>query len=122
MVQKMNDKIAKIKQMILASQSRQKSFSDRRQKDLEFEVGDKVFLQVSPMKGVYWFGSRGKLRPRFVGPFDIVERIGLVAYCVALSPHLSGVLGISSHIALSTRLRGSKAHGGAQVIDYRPGD
>ena len=91
MVQMMNDKIVKIKQTMLASQSRQKSFSNQRWKDLEFEVGDKVFLRVSLMKGVYRFGSRGKLRPHFVGLFEIVERIGPVAYHMALPPHLSSV-------------------------------
>ncbi len=114
MVQKMNERIAEVRQMMLASQSRQKSLSDRRRKDLEFVVGDKVFLRVSPMKGVYRFGSRGKLRPRFVGPFEIVERIGPVAYRVALPPHLSGVHDVF-HVAVLRKYLHDPSH----VVDYR---
>uniref|UniRef100_A0A2N9EM84 Reverse transcriptase n=1 Tax=Fagus sylvatica TaxID=28930 RepID=A0A2N9EM84_FAGSY len=60
-------------------------------KDLEFEVGDMVFLRVAPMKGVMRFGKKGKLSPRFVGPFEILEKIGPVAYRLALPPALSGI-------------------------------
>ena len=80
MVQQMNLQIAMIRQKMLASRSRKKSFNDRRQKDLQFEIGDKVFLWVSPMKGVYHFGTHGKLKPRYIGPFEIVEQVGPVAY------------------------------------------
>ena len=58
---------------------------------MEFEVGDHVFLKVSPMKPVMRFGSKGKLSPRFVGPFEILERVGHVAYRVALPPSMSKV-------------------------------
>uniref|UniRef100_A0A2N9EEP8 RNA-directed DNA polymerase n=1 Tax=Fagus sylvatica TaxID=28930 RepID=A0A2N9EEP8_FAGSY len=71
--------------------SRQKSYADKRRKDLEFEVGDMVFLRVAPMKGVMRFGKKGKLSPRFVGPFEILEKIGPVAYRLALPPALSGI-------------------------------
>ncbi len=54
--------------------------SDNRRRDLEFEVGDMVFLRISPWKGVLRFGKRGKLSPRYIGPYRIVERIGEVAY------------------------------------------
>lgn len=62
-----------------------------RRKDLEFRIGDKVFLKVAPMKGVLRFGKKGKLRPRFIGPFDVLERIGDVAYRLALPPELSAI-------------------------------
>ena len=70
------------------AESRQKSYADVRRKDLEFEVGDKVFLKVAPMKGVLRFEKKEKWSPRFVGPFDILERIGVVAYRLALPPSL----------------------------------
>ncbi|XP_042425912.1 uncharacterized protein LOC122013751, partial [Zingiber officinale] len=70
---------------------RQKSYADRRRRPLEFSVGDHVFLRVSPTKGVKRFGLRGKLAPRYIGPFEILERIGAVAYRLALPPSLSGV-------------------------------
>ena len=58
---------------------------------MEFQVGDHVFLRVSPLRGVRRFEKKGKLSPRFIGPFEILERIGQVAYRLALPPSLSGV-------------------------------
>ena len=62
-----------------------------RRRPLEFEVGDHVFLKVMPKRGVARFGKRGKLSPRFIGPFEILERVGTVAYRLALPPSMSGV-------------------------------
>ncbi|KAL4032926.1 hypothetical protein IC575_006009 [Cucumis melo] len=91
LVQTTNVAIQKIRARMLTAQSRQKSYADRRHKDLEFEVGDMVFLKVAPMKGVLRFEKKGKLSPRFVGPFEILERIGALAYRLALPPSFSGV-------------------------------
>ena len=73
------------------AQSRQKSYADVRRRPLEFEVGDHVFLKVMPKRGVVRFGKRGKLSPRFIGPFEILKRIGVVAYRLALPPNMSSV-------------------------------
>ncbi|WVZ81473.1 hypothetical protein U9M48_028847 [Paspalum notatum var. saurae] len=73
------------------AQSRQKSYSDKRRRPLAFEEGDHVYLRVSPMKGVHRFGVKGKLAPRYVGPFKITERCGTVAYRLELLPHLAAV-------------------------------
>ena len=73
------------------AQDRQKFYADKRRTDLEFEVGDKVFLKVSPLRNVVRFGSVGKLAPRFVGPFPIIEKIGKMAYRVELPERLAGV-------------------------------
>ena len=62
-----------------------------RRRPLEFEVGDHVFLKVMPKRGVVRSGKRGKLSSRFIGPFEILERIGVVAYRLALPPNMSGV-------------------------------
>ena len=62
-----------------------------RRRPLEFEVGDHVFLKAIPKRGVVRFGKRGKLSPRFIGPFEILERMGTVAYRLTLSPSMSGV-------------------------------
>ena len=76
---------------MLATQSRQKSYADVRRRKLEFNVGDKVFLKVAPIKGIMRFGMKGKLSPRFIGPFEILERVGEVAYKLALPPSLADV-------------------------------
>nr|GFC91193.1 putative reverse transcriptase domain-containing protein [Tanacetum cinerariifolium] len=71
------------------ARSRQKSYADKRRKPLEFKVRDRVLLKVSPWKGVVRFGKKGKLAPRYVGPFEIVERVGQVAYRLKLPQELS---------------------------------
>ncbi|XP_022841995.1 uncharacterized protein LOC111365692 [Olea europaea var. sylvestris] len=67
------------------------SYANKRRKELTFEVGEKVFLKVAPMKGILRFGKKGKLSPRFIGPFEILEKIGNVAYRLALPLKLSAV-------------------------------
>nr|GFA07340.1 putative reverse transcriptase domain-containing protein [Tanacetum cinerariifolium] len=79
-VQETTDKIVQIKERLKVARDRQKSYADKRQKPLEFSVGEKVLLKVSPRKGVVRFGKRSKLSPRYVGPFEIVERIDPVMY------------------------------------------
>ncbi|GJR93562.1 putative reverse transcriptase domain-containing protein [Tanacetum coccineum] len=90
-VQETTEKISHIKDRLKTVRDRQKSYADKRRKRLEFSVGDHVLLKVSPWKGVVRFGKKGKLAPRFVGPFEITERIGPVAYKLRLSQELNGV-------------------------------
>nr|GEY55228.1 hypothetical protein [Tanacetum cinerariifolium] len=90
-VQETTDKIVQIKERLKVAQDRQNSYADNRRKPLEFSVGDKVLLKVSTRKGVVRFGKRSKLSPRYVGPFEIVERIGRVAYRLRLPQELVGV-------------------------------
>ncbi|GJW14705.1 putative reverse transcriptase domain-containing protein [Tanacetum coccineum] len=85
------DKVVLIKEKLKAARDRQKSYADKRRKPLEFEVGNQVLLKVSPWKGVVRFRKMGKLAPRYVGPFEILERIGLVAYRLRLLEELSSV-------------------------------
>jgi hypothetical protein len=72
-------------------QSRQKSYVDRRRRELSFDVGDFIYLKVSPMRGLRHFKVRGKLAPRFIGPFKILEKRGALAYQLELPPQLSDV-------------------------------
>ncbi|GJU24239.1 putative reverse transcriptase domain-containing protein [Tanacetum coccineum] len=90
-VHETTEKIIQIKKRIQAARDRQKSYADRRRKPLEFEVGDKVMLKVSPWKGVIRFGKRGKLNPRYIGPFKILDRVGTLAYRLELPEQLSRV-------------------------------
>ena len=90
-IEETNEKIAIIQQRLKTAQSRQKSYADKRRRPLEFEVGDYVLLKVSPRKGISRFGRKGKLSPRYVGPFQITARVGLVAYRLALPPELAFV-------------------------------
>ncbi|KAL0544048.1 hypothetical protein IC582_019159 [Cucumis melo] len=115
LVQSTNEAIQKIRSRMHTAQSRQKSYADVRRKDLEFEVGDKVFLKVAPMKGVLRFERRGKLSPRFVGPFEILERIGPVAYRLALPPSLSTVHDVF-HVSMLRKYVPDPSH----VVDYEP--
>ena len=91
MIKDTSEKVILIRQRLLMAQSRQKSYVDVRRRPLEFEVGDHVFLKVMPKRGVVRFDKRGKLSPRFIGPFEILERIGTVAYRLAFPPSMSGV-------------------------------
>ncbi|GKF12417.1 hypothetical protein Tco_0050343, partial [Tanacetum coccineum] len=77
--QKTTEKISEIKDRHKAARDRQKSYTDKRRKPLEFNVGDYVLLKVSPWKSVVCFGKKGKLAPRFVRPFEIIEKVGPVA-------------------------------------------
>ncbi|GJS17573.1 hypothetical protein Tco_0412045 [Tanacetum coccineum] len=74
-----------------AARDHQKSYADNRSKSLEFEIGDQVLLKVSPWKGVIRFGKKGKLAPRYVGPFEILERVCPIAYRLRLPEELSSV-------------------------------
>ncbi|GJS46885.1 putative reverse transcriptase domain-containing protein [Tanacetum coccineum] len=91
LIQETTEKIIQIKQRMQAARDRQKSYADLKRKPMEFQVGDKVMLKVSPWKGVVHFGKRGKLNPRYVGPFKVLEKVGEVAYKLELPEELSRV-------------------------------
>ncbi|GJV34559.1 putative reverse transcriptase domain-containing protein [Tanacetum coccineum] len=91
LVQETTEKISHIKNRLKAARDRQKSYADKKRKPLEFSIGEYVLLKVSPWKGVVRFGKKGGSTPRFVGPFDITERIGPVAYRIRLPEELNGV-------------------------------
>ena len=84
-----SEKMSLILQHLLTAQSRKKSYADVRRRPLEFEVGDHVFLKVIPKRGVVKFDKHGKLSPRFIGPFEILDKVGIAAYRLALPPSMS---------------------------------
>ncbi|GJV18445.1 putative reverse transcriptase domain-containing protein [Tanacetum coccineum] len=91
LIRETTEKIIQIKNRLLTARSRQKSYADVRRNPMEFDMGDMVIVKVSPWKGVIRFGKRGKLSPRYVGPFKIIERIGPVAYRLELPEKLRGI-------------------------------
>ena len=91
LVQITSDKVKVIRDNLKKARDRQKSYADNRCRDLQFEIGDRVFLEISPWKGVLRFGKRGKLSPRYIGPYEIVSKVGPVAYRLKLPPELSRI-------------------------------
>ncbi|XP_058211664.1 uncharacterized protein LOC131323843 [Rhododendron vialii] len=89
--ERMTEQVKVIRQRLLTVQSRQKNYADRRRQLLSFVEGDHVFLKVSLRRGLSRFEKKGKLSPHYIRPFDIIEKIGEVAYRLALPPKLSGV-------------------------------
>jgi hypothetical protein len=90
-LQEVKKQVRMVRQNLRVAQSRQKSYTDHRRRELSFEVGDFVYLEVSPMRGLHRFKVCGKLAPRFIGPFKILEKRGEVAYQLELPPQLSDV-------------------------------
>ncbi|GJS36514.1 putative reverse transcriptase domain-containing protein [Tanacetum coccineum] len=91
LVQETTEKISQIKDRLKAVRDRQKSYADKKRKPLEFSVGDYVLLKVSPWKGVVRFGKKKKIAPRFVIPFEIIKKVGPVAYMLDFPEELDGV-------------------------------
>ncbi|GJX45494.1 putative reverse transcriptase domain-containing protein [Tanacetum coccineum] len=90
-VHETTEKIVQIKTRIQAARDRQKSYADVRHKPLEFQVGDKVMLKISPWKWVIRFGKQGKLNPRYNGPFKVLAKVGTIAYRLEIPQQLSRV-------------------------------
>ena len=108
-----SEKVSLIRQRLLTAQRRQKSHADVRRRPLEFEVGHHVFLKVMPKRGIVRLGERGKLSPRFVGPFEILERVGTVVYRLTLPPSMSGVHKVF-HVSMLRKYTPDPAH----VVDW----
>ncbi|WMV09842.1 hypothetical protein MTR67_003227 [Solanum verrucosum] len=98
-------KVNSIQHKLLATQSRQKKYADHKVRDMAFQTCENVLLKVSPMKGVMRFDKKGKLSPRYIGPFKILEHVRPVAYRLALPPNLSGVH-LIFHVSMLKRYHG----------------
>ena len=109
MIQETEETVKKIKDRLKAAFDRQKSYADLKRRDIEYSVGDKVFLKVSPWKKILRFGRKGKLSPRFIGPYEIVERIGPVAYRLALPLELQKIHDVF-HVSMLRRYRSDPSH------------
>ena len=89
MIKESEEKVKLIRDRLKIAQSRQKSYADSKRKEVTYEIGDRAYLRVSPLRGVKRFGIKGKLAPRFVGPYRVLERMGEVAYKLELPEGLS---------------------------------
>ncbi|XP_019253737.1 PREDICTED: uncharacterized protein LOC109232429 [Nicotiana attenuata] len=108
-VQQTEDKVKIIKDRLKISSDRQKSYANLKRREIEHQVGDKVFLKVSPLKKIMRFGKKGKLSPRFIGPYEILERIGPVAYKIALPPELGKIHNVF-HVSVLRKYRSDPSH------------
>ena len=91
LIKETSEKVPNIQERMRTAFSRQKSYANPRRRDVQFGVGDHVFLKISPMKGVMRFGKKGKLTPRYIGPFEILDRVGNVSYRLSLPPNFGHV-------------------------------
>ena len=108
-VRETEEKVWVIQQRLKAASDRQKSYADLKRKDIKYEVGDKVFLKVSPWRKILRFKNKGKLSPRFIGPYEILERIGLVAYRLAFPPELAKLHNVF-HVSMLRRYCYDESH------------
>ncbi|XP_062120447.1 uncharacterized protein LOC133834747 [Humulus lupulus] len=113
-VREASEAVEKIRTRMLTAQSRQKSYTDSKCREVEFTVGDLVFLRVSPMKGMVCFGKRGKLSPRYIGPFEILDKVGQVAYHFSLPPALTDTYNVF-HISMLQKYVSDLSH----VLSYK---
>ena len=109
LVKDTEEKVQIIQQRLKATCDRKRSYANLKRKDIEYEVGDKVFLKVSPWKKILHFGRNGKLSPRFIGPYEILERIGPVVYRLALPLELAKLHDVF-HVSMLRRYRSDPSH------------
>ena len=91
LIQETEEKVKMIRERLKIANDRHKSYADIKRKDIHYEIGEKVFLKVSPWKKVMRFGKKGKLSPRFIRPYEVIEKVGPVAYRLALPPELEKI-------------------------------
>ncbi|KAK6162850.1 hypothetical protein DH2020_002691 [Rehmannia glutinosa] len=90
-------------------EDRQKNYIDQHRREMEYEVDEKVFLRVSPWKGILRFGKKGKLSPHYIGPYEILEKVGPLAYRLALPPELSQIHNVF-HVSMLRGYRSDPSH------------
>ena len=115
LIQQTKEKVELIRKRLVAAQDRQKKYADQNRRNMEFEPGEKVLLKVSPWKGLSRFGKKGKLSPRYIGPFEILKKVGRVAYELALPPQMQHIHNVF-HISMLRKYNADASH----VIEYEP--
>ncbi|XP_074322832.1 uncharacterized protein LOC141659806 [Apium graveolens] len=108
-VQNTLDKVNIVKEKLKAVQDRQKSYVDQHRREMEYQMSEKVFLKVSPLKGMMRFGNKEKLSPRYMGPYEIIERVGPITYKLALPLELSQIHNVF-HVSMLRRYCSDPTH------------
>ena len=120
LIQETEEKVKMITERLKVATDRLKSYADMKRKDIRYEIGEKVFLKVSPWKKVMRFGKKGKLSPIFIGPYEVIEKVGPVAYRLALPPDLEKIHSVF-HVSMLRRYRSDPSHVvSSETIELRP--
>ena len=120
LIQETEEKVKMIRERLKVANDRQKSYADMKRKDIRYEIREKVFLKVSHWKKVMRFGKKGKLSPRFIGPYEVIEKVGPVAYRLALPPELEKIHSVF-HVSMLRRYRSDPSHVvSSETIELRP--
>ena len=109
LIQETEEKVKMIKERLKVAANRQKSYANLKRKDIQYEIGEKVFLKVSPWKKVMRFGENGKLSPRFIGPYEVIEKLDPVAYKLALPLELEKIHNVF-HVLMLRRYKSDPSH------------
>ena len=119
LIQETKEKVKMIRERLKVATNRQKSYADMRRKDIRYEIGKKVFLKVSPWKKVIIFGKNGKLSLRFIRPYEVIEKVGPVAYRLALPPELENIHNVF-HVSMLRRYKSDPSHVvSSEIIELR---
>ena len=102
LIRETEEKVKMIRERLKVATDRQKSYANMKRKHIRYEIGEKVFLKVSPWKKVMRFGKNGKLSPRFIGPYEVIEKVGPVAYRLALPSDLEKIHNVF-HVSMLRR-------------------
>ena len=120
LIRETEEKVKMIREILKVATDRPKSYADMKRKDIQYEIDEKVFLKVSPWKKVMRFGKKGKLSPRFIGPYEVIEKVGPVAYRLALPPELERIHSVF-HVSMLQRYRSYPSHVvSTETIELRP--
>ena len=120
LIKETEDKMKMIRERLKVVTDRQKSYANMKRKDIRYEVEEKVFLKVSPWKKVMRFGKKGKLSPRFISPYEVVKKVGPVAYRLALPPKFEKIYNVF-HVFMQRRYRSDPSHVvSLETIELRP--
>ena len=120
-IQETEEKVKMIRERLKVATDRQKSYADMKRNDNRYEVGEKVFLKVSPWKKVMKFRKNSKLGPRFIGPYEVIEKVGPMVYHLALPPELEKIHNVF-HVSMLRRYRSDPSHVVSSEITKRRPD